>query len=101
MTSKKTELRANDILKTICVIEDLMINPLLFYNGVAVSETVRIYALHNEIWKLRRMIGIKDDKFQDAWNNLEWDENSPEMIEFNDTLEKAVSQVLADAKNDN
>ena len=84
--------RSEDTLKYIAVIISLLTQQIAF-NGVPVSEAVVMTAISDELYKMIKTIGVTDSRLDDYLKGLDYSETSPEFIEFNSAVEKAVGEI--------
>lgn len=84
--------RSEDTMKYIAVICSLLTQQITF-NGVPVSEAVVMTAISDEFYKMIKTIGVTDSRLGDYLKGLNYAETSPEFIEFNSAVEKAVGEV--------
>lgn len=90
--NKQVVRRSEDTMKYIAVISSLLTQQIIF-NGIPVSEAVIMTAVSDELYKMAKTIGVTDSRLEEYLKGLNWSENSPEFIEFNSSVEKAVGEV--------
>ncbi|MCT0164409.1 hypothetical protein [Lactobacillus helveticus] len=84
--------RSEDTMKYIAVISSLLTQQITF-NGIPVSEAVVMTAVSDEFYKMIKTIGVTDSRLEEYLKGLNYSETSPEFIEFNSAVEKAVGEV--------
>ncbi len=84
--------RSEDTMKYIAVISSLLTQQITF-NGIPVSEAVVMTAVSDEFYKMIKTIGVTDSRLEEYLKELNYSETSPEFIEFNSAVEKAVGEV--------
>lgn len=90
--NKQVVRRSEDTMKYIAVISSLLTQQITF-NGIPVSEAVVMTAVSDEFYKMIKTIGVTDSRLEDYLKGLNYAETSPEFIEFNSAVEKAVGEV--------
>lgn len=90
--NKQVVRRSEDTMKYIAVISSLLTQQIIF-NGIPVSEAVIMTAVSDELYKMAKTIGVTDSRLEEYLKGLNWSETSPEFIEFNSAVEKAVGEV--------
>ena len=84
--------RSEDTMKYIAVISSLLTQQITF-NGIPVSEAVVMTAVSDEFYKMIKTIGVTDSRLEKYLKGINYSETSPEFIEFNSAVEKAVGEV--------
>lgn len=84
--------RSEDTMKYIAVISSLLTQQITF-NGIPVSKAVVMTAVSDEFYKMIKTIGVTDSRLEEYLKGLNYSETSPEFIEFNSAVEKAVGEV--------
>lgn len=90
--NKQVVRRSEDTMKYIAVISSLLTQQITF-NGIPVSEAVVMTAVSDEFYKMIKTIGVTDSRLKEYLKGINYSETSPEFIEFNSAVEKAVGEV--------